>query len=446
MSSRKFEKVCRELIRPISPTSNHLRCFQFSLLDQMTRPTSVHFALFYPPPPTTTPCGGDQSYSYEQARAVNSSRLLVLKKSLCETLASFYPFAGRIKDNSIECNDDGVPFYEAFAHKYRLKDLLRQPHVDIQILPTVDDQEGSIVHIPLLVQVTLFECGGITIGIRASHKIADLSTLCTLINAWAVTARGSPNCVDVPEFVAAAKFLPHPIPHVSPDSSNMIELFKPFLDNQRVTKIFVFDASTIVSLKSKVDWSFVPTPTRVEVVSATIWKCFMIASACTRTSSYLMYNVNIRKRLVPPLPNHCVGNVVATTTTCKGENDGSDLATLVTCIRKGLSDLILKYVDKSRQYEAILAIPRDSIKLGIEFLEKKIQLFINSWCVYQFYEVDFGWGKPSWVSPVEQPIKNLILLLDSRDGGIDAYVCLSEKEMAAFEHELVDLLAIGSAK
>ncbi|MCD7469690.1 hypothetical protein HAX54_008855 [Datura stramonium] len=412
----------------------------------MTLPTSVPLALFYPP------CGGgDQSYSYEQAKTVNSSRLLVLKKSLCEILAKFYPFAGRIKDNSIECNDEGVPFYEAFAHKYRLKEVVKQPHVDIKFLPTthVDDQQGSIFPhppFPLLVQLTFFECGGICIGIRACHKIADRATLCTIINAWAVTARGSSNSVDVPEFVAAARFLPHPIPYVSPNWSNMVELCKARdVDNQRVTKIFDFDASTITSLKAKV---VLPTPTRVEVVSAAIWKCFMTTSASMRTSSYMLYNVNIRKRLVPSLPNHCVGNVVAMTTAFKGENDDSDLSTLVSCIRKGLSELSSKYLDKSSQHEAILAIPQDSINLGIAFFfQKKIQLFINSWCGYNYHDVDFGWGRPSWVSSIEQPFKNYIRLMDSRDsGGIEALVCLMEKEMEVFEQELIDLLAIGANK
>nr|XP_016514861.1 PREDICTED: vinorine synthase-like [Nicotiana tabacum] len=148
----KIEIVSVELVKPLSPTPNHLRCFEFSLLDQM---------------------------------AVDMS------------------------DNSVECNDDGVPFYEAFAHNYRLENVLRKPaYVNQKFLPTTVE-EGSLMPdsalYPLLVQVTIFECGGMAIGIRASHKVADCATLCTLINAWSTIARGNIEVV-VPEFVAAAKF------------------------------------------------------------------------------------------------------------------------------------------------------------------------------------------------------------------------------------------------
>ncbi|XP_016448593.1 stemmadenine O-acetyltransferase [Nicotiana tabacum] len=449
MQSRKIEIVHMELIRPITPTPNHLRCFKFSLLDQMAFPSSVPLALFYPSPSSY---GDDQSYSYEQSRAINSSRLLVLKKCLSETLARFYPFAGRIEENSIECNDDGVPFFEAFAHKYRLEDVLRKPVMDVHFLPHVDQKWSYFHHatFPLVVQVTLFECGGMAIGVCASHKIIDGATLYTLIDAWAVIARGNPasnSCVDIPEFVAASTFLPEPIPHVSPSLSNIVELFQASFDNQHVTKIFSFDASTIASLKANVVSDAVSKPTRVEVVFAVTWKCFMTTSTKTGTSSRLLYNVNIRKRLVPPLPNHCVGNVVAMTTAYKGENDGCDLSTLVSCIRKGISDLSSKYVDESRQDEAILAIPQDSLELALAFFKGEIELYINSWCGYKFYDVDFGWDKPLWVSSINLPVKNFILLMDSRDSdGIDAWVHLKEKDMTVFEQQLIDQLAIGSAK
>ncbi|XP_019258372.1 PREDICTED: BAHD acyltransferase At5g47980-like [Nicotiana attenuata] len=225
------------------------------------------------------------------------------------------------------------------------------------------------------------------IGVCASHKIADRATLCTLIKAWAVIARANPSssCVDIPEFVGASTFLPEPIPHVSPNWSNIVESSKAFVGNQHATKFFSFDASTIASLKANVvSDDAVSKPTRVEVVSAVI---------------------------------------------------------------KGISELSSKYVDKSRHDEAILAIIQDNLELGLAFVGGEIELYINSWCGYKFYDVDFGWDKPLWVSPIDLPVKNFILLMDSRDsGGIDVWVYLKEKDMKVFEQELIDQLAIGSAK
>ncbi|XP_009606423.1 vinorine synthase-like [Nicotiana tomentosiformis] len=444
---RKIEIVCVEFIKPVSPTPSHLKCFEFSILDQHVLTIPVPLALFYPPPP---PYGG------EEARAANSSRLLVLKKSLSETLARFYPFAGRIKNNSIECNDDGVPFYEAFAHNYQLEDVLRKAaDVNKKFLPSTVEEARSLLpdsalYPPLLVQVTFFECGSMAIGICASHKVADRATLCTLISAWSTIARGSPDYL-VPEFVAAAKFLPPPISHVPPKPIMPEVIIKVLFDKQRVTKIFAFDASTITSLKGKAVSGSVQAPTHVEVVSALIWKCAMVVSGNEiRRLSQLVHNVNIRKRLVPPLPNHSVGNVVAISTSCKGEKDGSDLLTLVTCIRKALSEMSSEFADKQNQEEAILTIPYVNAEFAAARFGGEIEIIhMSSLCGYQFYDVDFGWGRPSWVNPIKDIGINVVILMDSRDsGGVDAWICLKDKDsMTVFEHELeLQLLAFGSAK
>ncbi|XP_009612504.1 stemmadenine O-acetyltransferase-like [Nicotiana tomentosiformis] len=447
---RKIEIVSMELIRPTSPTPDHLRCFEFSYLDQMAIPVFAPLALFYPPPSSHSTGGDHESYSnLEEARAANSSRLLLLKKSLSETLARFYPFAGRIKGYLIECNDDGVPFYEAFAHNYQFEDIHRKFDVTKHFLPSVEG--SSVLHyscFPLLVQVTMFECGGMAIGMSAFHKVADGATLCTLANAWAITTRDSPDCVLPPEFVATAKFLPPPIPYVLNAPKFQFDFTKFFYNEQRVTKLFTFDASTIASLKAKaVCNDDVAVPTRVEVVSAVIWKSAMAASGTETRSSKFAHQVNIRKRFVPPLPNHCVGNAIAIATACKGDKDGSDLSTLVTCIRKSLSELSSKYVDKQNRDEAILAIPHDFLELTDAHFRGEIAMQISSVCGYQFYDVDFGWGKPSWFSVIQTGTRNQVILMDSRDsGGIDALVCLKdENSMSVFEHEL-ELLASGFAK
>ncbi|KAI8524908.1 hypothetical protein RHMOL_Rhmol13G0185900 [Rhododendron molle] len=63
------------------------------------------------------------------------------------------------------------------------------------------------------------------------------------------------------------------------------------------------------------------------------------------------------------------------------------------------------------------------------------------------YEADFEWGKPTWVSlgRNEDPmVMNLIYLLDTRSsGGIEAWVNLSEEDMAGFDRD-PELLAFTS--
>ncbi|KAK4378100.1 hypothetical protein RND71_004396 [Anisodus tanguticus] len=190
----------------------------------------------------------------------------------------------------------------------------------------------------------------------------------------------------------------------------------------------------------------VPVPTRVEVVSALIWKCVMATGTLTR-STKLANLANIRKRFVPPLPNHCVGNAVAVTTTCEVENiDGDYLATLVTCITKSLLELSSKYVEEHSRNEAISAIPYDFIELSKAQIRGEVAIQVSSLCGYELY-VDFGWGKPLWVSPNPRIGTNNVRFMDSRDrGGIDVWIFLKDKDnMSIFQHELeLQLLAFES--
>lgn len=110
-----------------------------------------------------------------------------LTESLAKTLTHLYPLAGRIKGNAaVECNDDGTEFVKARVN-CSLSEILENPDANMlelflpaEILST-EAGTGPL----LLVQVNMFECGGIAIGFSISHKIADPSTLCSFINCWA---------------------------------------------------------------------------------------------------------------------------------------------------------------------------------------------------------------------------------------------------------------------
>lgn len=65
-------------------------------------------------------------------------------------------------------------------------------------------------------------------------------------------------------------------------------------------------------------------------------------------------------------------------------------------------------------------------------------LMFTSLCGLKLYEaVDFGWGKPTWVNilPVSNGVSTLVTLMDTKDGGVEAWVTLNEKDMALFERD-----------
>ncbi|PQQ10990.1 vinorine synthase-like [Prunus yedoensis var. nudiflora] len=61
-------------------------------------------------------------------------------------------------------------------------------------------------------------------------------------------------------------------------------------------------------------------------------------------------------------------------------------------------------------------------------------LSFSSYCRFPLYDNDFGWGRPTWVGSPALTYKNLVLFMDTKEGGgIEAYVSLEEEVMAKFE-------------
>ncbi|XP_075659115.1 17,18-epoxy-17-hydroxycur-19-ene N-malonyltransferase-like [Castanea sativa] len=78
-------------------------------------------------------------------------------------------------------------------------------------------------------------------------------------------------------------------------------------------KRFVFDASKIAALKAIVG-DKVKNPTRVEVVTALIYKCAISASRSSSGSAkptLLLLPINMRKSTEPPLPENTMGNAAS---------------------------------------------------------------------------------------------------------------------------------------
>ncbi|PWA86741.1 Chloramphenicol acetyltransferase-like domain-containing protein [Artemisia annua] len=162
-------------IKPSSPTPPHLKTFELSILDQLIISPYVPIILYYP---------NRTSDTIFQAL----ERSVSLKKSLSKTLTQFYPLAGMIKnDLSIDCNDVGANYVLALVHCC-LDDFLRDPDHGLinrflAFEPSFDESStGARV---TNIQVNIFECGGIVIGLCVSHKILDGAALNTFLKGWA---------------------------------------------------------------------------------------------------------------------------------------------------------------------------------------------------------------------------------------------------------------------
>ncbi|XP_008241213.1 PREDICTED: BAHD acyltransferase At5g47980-like [Prunus mume] len=435
-SEVKVEVIRKETIKPSSPTPHHLRTSSLSVFDQLQPDMYISLLLFYPNNIS------DDVVNNIDHNSLFAERSKLLKTSLSEALTQFYPFAGEFEYNvSISCNDHGAGFIESKVN-CPIRKVLDKPDFGIleQLIPVAIKSKSVEAGHLLLVQVNLFECGGLTIGVSISHKVADASTLSTFIKTWATIALGSASTASdqvlLPvEFGVAATLFPpqdvfnspQPIMELIRDSCIMIR------DNC-ITKRLVFDASKIAALKSKAASAAVPNPTRVEVVSALIWKCALQASRSnlgfTKPSAWVQV-VNLRKRSGLAMAENILGNFVSYFTAMTMESDAVELESLVHKLRKGIDEYKEKYANGVSGEDAFQIIE------GLKNLMMKdsIETYgCTSWCRFSFNQADFGWGKPSWMNFCRNESKNTMILTDMSDGvGIEAFFSLEEEHMAIFE-------------
>lgn len=422
----KFDIISRQIIKPSSTTPPHLKDFKLSLLDQLVSYQYVPFLLFY--------SASDLS-AYDTGFASLCDKL---KTSLSDLLTIYYPFCGRIKGNgSIDCNDAGVLFIEASVST-RLTTILEYPQVKMltQLLP-IDPhnlEKGCINYeeqVLMAVQASELGCGAVVIGVSILHKIADGIAMASFLNAWAETAKVSNK--PIKPYMEASLLFP-------PKDSIHSHLFAGFVDNKElVTARLVFDGTSLSRLRAEIsDYNH----TRVESVTALIWKLMMEATLARSKGknivrSYATHAVNIRNRMVPPLPEHSIGNFVqlAHTPLVELQVDKSvELHDLAMMVKKAKMRLDIDYVNKLASDAGLDMVMEFGKQVKHMKLEGSLFCPFSSWTKLPLYEVDFGWGKPTWVTTVIFPIGNHVILMATRCGkGIEAWMNLDKLDMVEFE-------------
>ncbi|KAE8056062.1 hypothetical protein FH972_012860 [Carpinus fangiana] len=444
----EVEIISKECIKPSSPTPPNLKTYKLSLLDQVHSSIYIPVVLFYPMNEST-------SHSVNVADII-SQRSQLLKQSLSENLTRFYPLAGKVKDElTIDCNDEGVSYFEGYSNCH-LVDCIREPDIVSlnQLFPQVtafhDPGEGDYV---ALIKVTSFACGGFSIGVLVSHMVADGTAFSAFLNGWAAIARKASELV-YPNFDAPLIF---PQNDAFSKEAVMTTFAKAYKSGRCVIRRVVFDGSAVASLKAKATSSSVPNPTRVEVVSALLWKSIMTvlkATSGVQKPSYLSHSVNFRRRADPKFADSSMGNLFwSAGALCMAEE--TDLACMVSKLREAIVKVNADFV-KSLQGEGGFSNLCEVMKATTEELSSiESSLGINfvavtSWCNFGIYDIDFGWGKPMWVSGIgssgdtESMFPTGFILQDTRSGdGVEAWVAFNKEEMNALAQDK-ELFAFAS--
>ncbi|KAL3377668.1 hypothetical protein AABB24_003862 [Solanum stoloniferum] len=436
LSSPSLVSICdKTFIKPSSPTPPTLRYHKLSFFDQFIGHIYIPFAFFYP--------------KVQQREESNNSHnelshiAHLLQTSLSQTLASYYPYAGKLRDNStVDCNDMGAEFsiVRIKCHMSEILDHSDASHAESIVfpkdLPWANNYEGGNL---LIAQVCKFDCGGIAISVCLSHKIGDGCSVINLLNDWSrITCGHNTNITLAPRFVGDSIF----------STQKYGPLIAPLMESnvsECVQKRFIFPTAKLDAFRAKVAAeSGVENPTETEVVSALLFKCVIKAASNTTTTSKLVHYLDVRTMMTPPLPRSAIGNILSVLSTIATKEQDIEIPTLVRNLRKGVEVAYKK--DQVEQNELILEIVESIRKGKIPFDDENCSMyFCCNLFKYPYYNVDFGWGKPERVSIPNGPFKNFFFFMDYQNGrGLEARVMLKKQHMSEFErdeellHQLID--------
>ncbi|XP_021832806.1 vinorine synthase-like isoform X2 [Prunus avium] len=416
----EVEVITKETIKPSSPTPHHLHHHQLSFLDQLAPHAYVPFLYFY-----------------EFNSSTNITQISnLLKTSLSKVLIQYYPFAGRVRNNLfVHCKDQGIPFSEVQVKTHLLSDVITNPCLSElhKLLPFKLDE---VTETALGVQLNVFECGGIAVGLCISHRIADARSCFTFVNNWAAASncgQGNKNSIVGPDFSAASIFPPRNMDGY---------LGVPITNRHEIkTKKFVFDVSKVEALRSKYEQSIKISktqkrPSKVEALSAFLWDIFVLSRPRERPQTLyaVVYIMDLRSRFKPPLPHHTFGNyyraAMAAPALPTSEKHHGSVRQVIEEIEKIDSNYMRKFQEGYQEHLDFMKKRTEKAAKG-----ELVTFTFSSVCKFPVYDADFGWGRPTWVSMTAMRISNQIVFMDTRNGdGIESYFSLKEEDMVKFEH------------
>lgn len=421
-----------KFIKPSSPTPPQNHTYKLSFFDQLAPPAHVPLIYFYP-------------INGEPQDPTNANRITQLETSLSEILTRYYPISGRFFQDglSVICEDQGVLFVEAKVNT-KLEEFLTKAYQDIDLVSLfVPWNIGQTCHVstPILgVQVTFFECGGMALAVHNTHKLSDGFTGCTFTDEWAKISR---SFVGINEL----KGLNFGMGSVFP-ARELSGILKPFPavkpGPKIVTRRLLFDESGISRLKEKVGkidlgGGIISYPSRVEVVTAVIWRGMIRASQARHKrlkNSITSVAVNLRGKTSPGGTENFFGNFyVQLPVKFMADESKMELQDFVKLIKTTVQKCLADSAKASCDEIFSMAI-RFSNEIREAVGDEEVDVRIcTSLCRFPIYEADFGWGKPSWVSSANAPFE-IFSLMDTKEGdGIEARVNLNEIDMPIFQND-----------
>ncbi|KAL5862612.1 hypothetical protein ACOSQ3_000126 [Xanthoceras sorbifolium] len=137
-----------------------------------------------------------------------------------------------------------------------------------------------------------------------------------------------------------------------------------------VKRRFVFESTKITALRAKAASASVQKPTRVEAVTALIWKCIVKISRSSGVLSpklsVLGQAVNSRNRNMPPLSANSFGNIVGCFPVGVVKSEIQELQDLVCKLRRGIEQFRengLQTLLKKKKYITLPELENEEVEI-----------------------------------------------------------------------------------
>ncbi|KAL6525381.1 hypothetical protein OROHE_015688 [Orobanche hederae] len=401
-------------------------------------------------------------YFYKRSAALDAGDAVSrLKESLSKALVLFYPLAGRLSwvpeggsRVELRCNGKGVHIFEADteAAVEDYGDFTPTPAIQ-ELIPSVD-YTTPIDEIPLvIVQLTRFRCGGVSIGLGISHVMADGPSALHFVDEWAKIARGSgplvPPFLDrkvlETEKLLNSAFDPsvlRPPPTLIGQDDKLAQKMKP------ITVAFLnLTKLQIEKLRNKASLEFAAAGgrgySRFEAVAAHIWRSTSKARGhVAEQQTSLHFVADFRNKMKPPLPKNYFGNALIRVEAT--DKSGNLLSSSIGTACKKIRDAVEKVTDDSvRSYlDFLKGLPDvgrfrtldNSGRPKGDFYGNP-NLAIISWTALPLYGADFGWGKEIHMGPGSMGFDGKTFIIPSHDGdgSFNIAIWLQEEYMGVFK-------------
>ncbi|XAR57101.1 Omega-hydroxypalmitate O-feruloyl transferase [Bertholletia excelsa] len=370
-----------------------------------------------------------------------------------ELLVPYYCLAGRLSFNhgskrlELLCNNGGVLFVGAES-RLAMEELgdLSLPNPNFHHFVHRPGLYKSLDETPLLtIQVTTFKCGGFALGFMTNHSILDGKSASEMFHNLASICRGE-GLKTLPIHAARTRFqarnppqikFPHPEYLKPPGIASRPTSFS--THNQTSPsplifsgKVFPFSQAILCSLKLR---AAVAGCSSFDVVVGQIWKARTMAvfgNDEVEESSAVLFAVDVRSRLSPPLPPGFTGNAVVTAYAAAkvGEVVEKPLSFCVEKVREARERVTEEYVRSAIDW---LEVHRGIPATG------RGGFYVSAWWKLTFEELDLGYGKAVHGGPVVSGNDEFVLLLSNDAGGINVWLGLEREKMERFAARVYDM-------